>query len=153
MAIVRTRSGIANPAPPPSPIPTGKGSRSASDEILTQFFNNTVRIPDLSLPESKFPVPAGVDLRSLSSDSTNTRLLRSAKEFGAFLVRGHGVSADELRSLVREAENCVFGNSEIPRDLVRRNGDREEMVWIRNGNQSKESLQQFFGVDKFRDFR
>ncbi|KAH7514738.1 hypothetical protein FEM48_Zijuj11G0122400 [Ziziphus jujuba var. spinosa] len=163
MALMRTRSRIANPAPPPSPIPTAKGSRSASNEILAQFLDNTLHIPDLTLPASHFPetpasrlrrqpaTPVDVDLRSLlSSSGSIDRLLGSAKEFGAFLIRGHGVSVDELRSLVREADWALLGNSENPRGfVVRRNGDREEMVWIRNGNERMESLQQ---VERYRDF-
>ncbi|KAL0294837.1 UNVERIFIED_CONTAM: hypothetical protein Sradi_6865700 [Sesamum radiatum] len=37
-------------APPPSPIPTGKGSRSAADEILSEYIDKSIQIPELRLP-------------------------------------------------------------------------------------------------------
>ncbi|KAF3447977.1 hypothetical protein FNV43_RR08684 [Rhamnella rubrinervis] len=144
MATMRTRSRITKFAPPPPPIPTAKGSRSASNEILTQFLEKSVHIPDLTLPASHFTetashqhTPAYVDLRSLASGATGSidRLLGSAKEFGAFVITGHGISIDELQSLVEEAESA-----------------KSEMVWVRSGNERTESLQRVIGIESYRGF-
>lgn len=138
MAVMRHVSRSTTEAPPPSPIPTGKGSRSAASETFTQFLDKCLQIPDLiALPPShlsgtasRHPIPADVDFRSLSADSI-ARLLVSAKQLGAFRITGHGISADELRSVVREAES-VFGNADQPRRLVERIVNREEIAWVRD---------------------
>ncbi|KAK9920276.1 hypothetical protein M0R45_028834 [Rubus argutus] len=138
MAVMRHSSRSTTEAPLPSPIPTGKGSRSAATETFTQFLDKCLQIPDLiALPPShlsgtasRHPIPADVDFRSLSADSI-ARLLVSAKQLGAFRITGHGISADELRSVVREAES-VFGNADQPRRMVERIADREEIAWVRD---------------------
>ncbi|BFG36565.1 hypothetical protein CerSpe_228390 [Prunus speciosa] len=142
MAIMRGRSRLTSGAPPPSPIPTAKGSRSASNENFTQFLDKCLQIPDLAWPPqfdphfsgTRHPVPADVDLRSLSSDAI-ARLLVSAREFGAFRIANHGISAEELGSVVLEAES-VFGNDgNLSRRFVERTGNREEIKWVRESGQ------------------
>lgn len=141
MASMHTRSRIiTNPAPPPPPIPTGKGSRSASSEILTQFIEKSAQVPDLALPASHFPASSSrqptlpdLDLRSLSSGASDSidRLLGLAKDLGAFLITGHGVSVEELQSLVEEAESA-----------------NSEMVWTRQGNERSEALERVIEVER-----
>ncbi|ONI03921.1 hypothetical protein PRUPE_6G291400 [Prunus persica] len=142
MAIMRGRSRLTSGAPPPSPIPTAKGSRSASNENFTQFLDKCLQIPDLAWPPqlhphfsgTRHPVPAEVDLRSLSSDAI-ARLLVSARESGAFRITNHGISAEELGSVVREAES-VFGNDgNLTRRFIERTGNREEIKWVRESGQ------------------
>ncbi|XP_021828607.1 uncharacterized protein LOC110769014 [Prunus avium] len=142
MAIMRGRSRLTSGAPPPSPIPTAKGSRSASNENFTQFLDKCLQIPDLAWPPqlhphfsgTRYPVPVDVDLRSLSSDAI-ARLLVSARESGAFRIANHGISAEELGSVVREAES-VFGNDgNLSRRFVERTGNREEIKWVRESGQ------------------
>ncbi|CAL8165866.1 unnamed protein product [Prunus armeniaca] len=153
MAIMRGRSRLTSGAPPPSPIPTAKGSRSASNENFTQFLDKCLQIPDLAWPPqlhphfsgTRHPVPAEVDLRSFSSDAI-ARLLVSARESGAFRITNHGISAEELGSVVREAES-VFGNDgNLSRRFVERTGNREEIKWV------LESGQKVVEDEKYRGF-
>lgn len=96
------------PPPLPSPIPTATGSRSAADEIFSRYLEASLRVPELALLEPQHPGRAldVVDLESLvlRDGASVHRLVRSAREFGAFWIRGHGVSDEALQSLAREAE-------------------------------------------------
>ncbi|GMN40539.1 hypothetical protein TIFTF001_009762 [Ficus carica] len=112
---------ITETAPPPSPIPTGKGSRSASNEPFARFLDGSLQVPPLSLPKTttaRRSVPAAVDLRSLVSGAGDPvdRILRSAKDFGAFRIVDHGISVDELRLVIGEDER-VFGDLERQRKM------------------------------------
>ncbi|XP_040372723.1 uncharacterized protein LOC112193713 [Rosa chinensis] len=133
------RSRLTTAVPPPSPIPTAKGSRSAASETFTHFLDNCLKIPELiALPPAhlsgtgpRHQIPAYVDFQSLSADSI-ARLLVSAKQLGAFRIIGHGISTDELRSVVQEAES-IFGNADHQsRRFVEGVGDREEIAWVRD---------------------
>ncbi|KAI3437477.1 uncharacterized protein J3R85_005238, partial [Psidium guajava] len=94
--------------PLPSPIPTATGSRSAADEIFSRYLEASLRVPELALLEPQHPrrAPDVVDLESLvlRDGASVHRLVRSAREFGAFWIRGHGVSDEASQSLAREAE-------------------------------------------------
>ncbi|KAF8007677.1 hypothetical protein BT93_K1619 [Corymbia citriodora subsp. variegata] len=96
------------PAALPPPIPTGRGSRSAADEIFTRYLEASLRVPELTLlgPQHPRRAPDVIDLELLvQRDGASVhRLMRSAREFGAFRIRGHGVSDEESRSMAREAE-------------------------------------------------
>jgi hypothetical protein len=117
MPITRCNSQI--PIPLPSPIPTARGSRSAADEIFSQFLEKQLQLPELILPEIHIqPAPAEIDLRFLPYASAGL-LLRSAKEFGAFRIRCHGISNYELEAITEEVE-CVFKDSK--KVYVERNG-------------------------------
>ncbi|KAK9290542.1 hypothetical protein L1049_008712 [Liquidambar formosana] len=113
---MRTRSQLASITPPPSPIPTGKGLRSAAvdDEILSEYLQKSLQIPDLTLPKSSFSasvhrlVPTEIDYRSIVSRERDSidLLLRSAAEVGVFLIIGHwnfgrGVKFHRGRSRMR----------------------------------------------------
>ncbi|XP_030538698.2 uncharacterized protein LOC115746887 [Rhodamnia argentea] len=99
-------------APPlPSPIPTATGSRSAADEIFLRYLEASLLVPELDQlgPQHPRRVPDVIDLESLvlRDGASVHRLLRSAREFGAFWIRGHGVSDEASRSLAREAERVL----------------------------------------------
>ncbi|CAN6581622.1 unnamed protein product [Malus baccata var. baccata] len=82
MAIMRGKSRFTTAFPPPSPIPTGRGSSSASNENFTQFLDNN-----------------------------------------------HGISAEELGSVVREAQSVSGNGRVIGKRFVERIGNREEIKW------------------------
>ncbi|KAF1883899.1 hypothetical protein Lal_00038393 [Lupinus albus] len=128
MPMVRCNSEI--PVPPPSPIPTGRGTRSAANDIFSQFLEKTIHLPQLTLPEPPHhhypPAPVEIDLRSLPLIAADS-LVRSAREFGAFRIRYHGISGNELRRIVDEAEN-VF--QDWKRVVVERNERSGEMIPI-----------------------
>ncbi|KAK4833988.1 hypothetical protein QYF36_014487 [Acer negundo] len=168
MAIVRAESRSNMPAPPPSPIPTGRGSRSAANEILSDYLEKSLNVPELALPESPILptalhhqnhwIPEEIDLRSLVSrepESIN-RLLESSREIGAFTIEVHGVSDEELRSLEREAER-VFRILE-KRDMGHRlhigapKDNKEEIVWVRSGNEIMDQARKYIGHELYQSF-
>ncbi|XP_038881407.1 uncharacterized protein LOC120072944, partial [Benincasa hispida] len=140
---------IIIPAPPPSPIPTGTGSRSAANETFKTFLEKSIHLPQLSLPESRFlsgvnPTPAVVDFRSLVSPGGGeaaARMLRSVNEFGAFRIVNHGISGEEILSVVNEAksvlEDCNKGVDD--RGWFENDGNREAILQLRRRNDSKAS--------------
>jgi hypothetical protein len=153
MATMRTRNTLA---PPPSPIPTAAGSRSAANQTFTEYLEHSLRPPNLALPATtRHPIPSNVDLRSLASRGRDSidRILQSARHHGVFRISGHGISGEELRSLVEEAEP-VLRNSDAP-NLVKRNGNRKEILWARSRNERLESAPKFIGseTERYRNFR
>ncbi|KAL2330530.1 hypothetical protein Fmac_018111 [Flemingia macrophylla] len=123
MPITRCNSQI--PSRLPSPIPTGRGTRSAANEIFSRFLEKRLQLPELTLPGQHLPpAPAEIDLRSLHFCSSDL-MLRSAREFGAFRIRCHGISGFELSTMADEAE-CVFQKSKSL--VVERNGPGGEVI-------------------------
>lgn len=138
-AVTRVR-GHRFRAPPPTPIATGKGYRSAAvdDWVLADYLENSLKVPDLTLPESCFPsrspvkTPPEVDLSALLADEESAvrRVLAAAADFGAFRIGGwDAVTAKEVRAAI-EAGGGVFGASgELGRWLGQRNGTGDEFYW------------------------
>ncbi|XP_074568209.1 uncharacterized protein LOC141824770 [Curcuma longa] len=135
-------------APPPSPIATGKGLRSAAadDRVLSDFLDVSLRVPDLSLPLSHFPsksplkVPAEVDLGALVSgdECAVRRVLDEAAEIGAVCVVGGEALGEDVKTAI-EVGKGVFetqdGETSRP-DLHkkwfgRRDGIMDEFIWYR----------------------
>lgn len=148
------------PSAPPSPIPRAAGSRSAANQILTEFLEKSLQIPELALPEPyNHRVPDEINLRSLvlGENYWLDRVMKSARDFGAFRIRCHGISAEELRALVRETER-VFGILEerdtgYRRDMGRRSDNKEEIVWVRSGKERMDWAREYIGAELFRSFR
>lgn len=99
-------------APPPTPIATGKGKTisAINDDDLSNYLENSLKIPELSLPKP-FPcplkpllrsVPIGIDFKSLKSGDCKTvrNLLKAAKDSGVFTINGHGLTPGDLRAVV-----------------------------------------------------
>lgn len=168
MAIVRTSSQITNHKPPPSPIPTGKGSRSASNEPFTRFLNDSFRVPELALPPPRSPkpndrrrIPAEVDLSSLVSSSGTgdyaDEIRNSAKEFGVFRISGHWISVDELRSLLVE-EKGEWDSRDSWKEccqVLRGNGNpKEEISWLSSSpNEPRELVLKRIGNQSYQELR
>ncbi|CAN6995512.1 hypothetical protein IGI04_017897 [Brassica rapa subsp. trilocularis] len=166
MALMRTRSqlNVSSPPPLPSPIPRARGSRSAANEILTEIIEKSIQVPELTLPEShsggescgaRHLIPAEIDFRLLTSrrEGSVDRLVRSAREFGAFRVSYHGISSEEMRSLVRESGR-VFGVLEGRDTGFRRSvvGNRDEIVWVRSWKERMEWAREYIGPERYRCF-
>lgn len=138
--LLRVASSL--PAPPPSPIPTAKGSPNS---LFSDYLHE---IPDLiNLPEQLHrSVLADIEYQSLKSGDIHALnwILRSAMQFGSFRISGHSISSEELRSTVTEAES-VFGFSS---EYWRNCGDREEFIWCRSGE-----VKQVIGATKYRNFK
>ncbi|XP_028768291.1 uncharacterized protein LOC114725893, partial [Neltuma alba] len=117
MPLTRCRSQL--PVPPPSPVPTAKGSRNAANEPLRHYLDNTIQdLPELTLPDAHMPaamrnpaLPAVIDYQKLKGGTMDTVLRRSAKAFGAFGICGHGISGQDLRFMVNEARR-LFEDSD-----------------------------------------
>lgn len=162
-AILRTRSRLLTSAPPPSPIATGKGSRSAAvnDRILSEFLEKSLKIPDLSLPEPQFPariarrIPAEIDLPSLLSRDKDSvrRFLESATDLGAFQIVGHGISAEEIESAVNGSDRIFRIPAERKKQLTRNRGTREDFFWCRTEKKRIHTLlEEEIGADNLRIF-
>ncbi|KAM3380173.1 gibberellin 2-beta-dioxygenase 4 isoform X1 [Capsicum galapagoense] len=114
-------------APPPSPIASGRRSCVRNDEILTEFLQNSLKVPDLVLPDRVFPRQKSIrnpfkldfqSLASLNSDSMS-RILDSVATIGCFEVVNHGISEDLIKS-VSSVGDGIFGISpEIKEKLIR----------------------------------
>ncbi|CAM0883047.1 unnamed protein product [Alopecurus aequalis] len=123
------RPRIRTRAPPPTPIRTARGARSAAaDElVLAQFLEASQRVPNLTLPLKKkrfdFPAPPPApEIRAQDLFSGETAAARTAvgaaSEAGAFRVGG-AIGAGEVRAAV-EATEAVFGApEEVKRDVGR----------------------------------
>ncbi|XP_028783606.1 1-aminocyclopropane-1-carboxylate oxidase 4-like [Neltuma alba] len=106
-------------APPPSPIASGRRSSFANDDVLTEFLETSLRVPDLILPDKIFPkqncleTPPKVDFRSLCSDhedyvaSSSDVVSDSMARIGCFQLVNHGVPR-ELMASSREVAQAIF---------------------------------------------
>ncbi|OVA19662.1 Non-heme dioxygenase N-terminal domain [Macleaya cordata] len=164
MAILRTQSRLFSRTPPPSPIATAKGLKSAAvnDQILSEYLEKTLHIPDLTLPESYFSandhrrIPVEIDFSSLKSrdDDSIRQLLESVTELGVFRLIGHGISADELQSTIAEAE-LVFRISKEKKkrnlsiNIGSKNVSRDEFFWSRSGKETSVTLRDEIGSEKY----
>ncbi|KAJ8477834.1 hypothetical protein OPV22_021561 [Ensete ventricosum] len=158
-------------APPPSPIATGKGLRSAAvdDLVLTEYLEDSLRVPDLNLPESYFPsrsplkALAKVYLHSLvSGDGLAVRqVLAAAAEIGAVRVASGGAPlAEEARAAI-EACRVVFETPEGEKSKGAlgqqcfgwRDALGEEFYWYRSRSPEMEQLFQRTWPDSYRTLR
>lgn len=165
MSLLRNCSELHLSAPAPSPIPTGTGSRSACNEILSDYLAKSLKVPDLSLPHLHPPlneadhIPAEIENPSLELRDYETidRLLRSAREFGAFRITCHGIFGDELRSFVHEADR-IFQDLEQADIGLRgkssgRNQTKEQIAWVRSRKERTKCISNYFLPEKYQDFR
>ncbi|XVF65928.1 hypothetical protein PTKIN_Ptkin09bG0290500 [Pterospermum kingtungense] len=162
MAILRSMSQLNIKAPPPSPIPTAAGSRSAANQSLSDFLEKSLQVPDLTLPESQdlhhhHHHPYKVDFESLAlrDGSSVERLLRSAREFGVVRIGWHGIDTEEelMRALVKDAARVFVVLGERDAGFRRyRAAKREEIVWIRCKDERMEWARQYIGPQLYQSF-
>ncbi|XP_051227073.1 uncharacterized protein [Lolium perenne] len=123
------RPRIRSRAPPPTPIRTARGVRSAAaDElVLAEFLEASQRVPALTLPVKKkrfdFPAPPPApDIPAhdlLTDDPAAARTaVTAAEEAGAFRVGG-AIGVGEVRAAMEAAE-AVFGAPEVPKREIGR---------------------------------
>ncbi|KAK9167958.1 hypothetical protein Syun_000098 [Stephania yunnanensis] len=164
MAILRTRSRLIGATPPPSPIATGKGLRSAAvdDRILAEYLEKTLQVPDLVLPESQFSpkvdrsIPCEIDFESLAARDGDSisRVSASVAEFGMFRIAGHRISENELESAFAETDS-VFQISEEKRSgfdgvFGPKMSNREQFFWFRSREATFEMIEREVGPDRYR---
>lgn len=163
MATAASRSrGHRFRAPPPTPIATGRGLRSAvvDDWILSAYLESSLKVPELTLPESCFPARPtvkarpDVDLPKLLSgeEAAILRVLAAAAEIGAFRIVGGGeeaVAAAEVREAI-EAGCGVFG---VSGELERGDGIGKVFYWRRPMTPEDERALEEALPDTYRTFR
>ncbi|XP_021765339.1 1-aminocyclopropane-1-carboxylate oxidase-like [Chenopodium quinoa] len=135
-------------APPPSPIGSSRRASSvANDEVLTEFLEHSLRVPDLILPDRIFPrqkpfrdIPE-IDFQVLNSakDDLVLKIRDSLSEIGCFQVINHGISPELIKTVVRRARRVFRMSPEKKRMAVRSpemefgfedqvSGEQEEVV-------------------------
>ncbi|CAL1400418.1 unnamed protein product [Linum trigynum] len=177
--MIRSDSDKHLQAPPPSPIPTGKGSRSAANSIFTNYLHHSLQVPDLSevpdpmttlsssnnvtmsAPEpNPYPhEPQEISLPSIESRDAVVvdRLLKAARKFGTFTITDHGISIEVLRSLVQNAERVfqVLEDTDMghpPRNFAKLREYKEQIEWVRSGEERMEWARGWVGRDGSRHF-
>ncbi|CAK9324649.1 unnamed protein product [Citrullus colocynthis] len=144
-------------APPPSPIGTSRRSSVTNDEVLTEFLEHSLRVPDLVLPETIFPRqrfvenPPRIDFRLLESSDRDSilKILDSMGSIGFFQLVNHGIPVELIGAVAEAAAAGVFGISPEKKVAVARSPDKaygfeeywhgedeselsEEFVWSRD---------------------
>lgn len=121
-------------APPPSPIASGRRSSFANDDVLTDFLEHSLRVPDLVLPDDIFPrqklieSPPVIDFEALvSADSdaaaVSAVIMESLATIGCFQLLNHGIPCEAVRSVQAAASFGIFGVPPENRSAVTRSPD------------------------------
>ncbi|KAG5229117.1 hypothetical protein OIU77_023766 [Salix suchowensis] len=131
-------------APPPSPIASGRRSSVTNDEVLTEFLEHSLRVPDLILPDRIFPrhktveTPPRIDFQSLSSGESDSvlKMLDSIARTGCFQLANFGIPGEFIRSvsataagifqLPPEKKEAVSRSLERPYGFEEVHGDHQE---------------------------
>ncbi|EXB74573.1 hypothetical protein L484_026270 [Morus notabilis] len=143
-------------APPPSPIHSGRKSSFTNDDVLTEFLEHSLRVPDLILPDRIFPKqrsvdgPPVIDFQSLVLEEHDavSKIAESVADIGCFQVANHGISAEIVRSVQAAAAAGIFAASPEKKAAVTRSpemaygfeeghgeegeSESEEFVWSRD---------------------
>lgn len=98
-------------APPPSPVASGRRSCVTNDDVLTEFLESSLRVPDLVLPDKIFPKqkfiedPSRIDFGSLGAPGSDaaSRVLDSVARVGCFQLVNHGIGREFSRSVMAAA--------------------------------------------------
>ncbi|XP_061358366.1 1-aminocyclopropane-1-carboxylate oxidase 4 [Gastrolobium bilobum] len=119
-------------APPPSPVGSGRRSSVTNDDVLTEFLDTSLRVPDLVLPDKIFPkqkhleTPPKVDFVSLCfhhDDALRDVVSESMARIGCFQLINHGIPK-ELISSAAEAAVGIFRMPPGKRSAVTRSPDK-----------------------------
>ncbi|KAI7739948.1 hypothetical protein M8C21_029350 [Ambrosia artemisiifolia] len=138
-------------APPPSPIASGRRSSVANDEFLTEFLHNSLRVPDLVLPDRVSPrhktkiqnIPK-LDYKlmgSFGSDVINEKL-DLFERTGCFEVVNHGIS-DQLVRAVSNYGAGMFELSQEKKAVLSRSGDHRMYGFVEFYDEEKETGEEF----------
>lgn len=146
-------------APPPSPIATGRRSSVTNDDVLAEFLEHSLRVPDLILPDRVFPrqrsvdAPPKIDFQTLDSKEIDSvaRILESFSGTGCFQLVNHGIPCKLIRSVtaaaagvfrippekkaaVSRSQDRIYGFEEIHEEEEEIEINSEEFVWCRDEN-------------------
>ncbi|GFZ04194.1 hypothetical protein Acr_16g0008180 [Actinidia rufa] len=137
-------------APPPSPIASGRRSSFANDDVLTEFLQHSLRVPDLILPDRTFPRqnpiknPPRIDFQHLNSPENDAvaQILDSIARIGCFQVVNHGIAC-ELIGSVSTAGAGVFGLPPEKKAAVVRSPERSYGFEESHGDEEREMGEEF----------
>ncbi|XVF86690.1 hypothetical protein PTKIN_Ptkin18bG0062500 [Pterospermum kingtungense] len=141
-------------APPPSPIASGRRSCVSNDDVLSEFLEHSLRVPDLILPDKVFPRhkfidnPPKIDFQLLNSMETDSlpSILDSIATIGCFQLVNYGIPGESIRAALSAATG-IFQLPHEKRTAVTRSPEKlygfeevhgedegemgEEFVWCR----------------------
>lgn len=145
-------------APPPSPIASGRRSSVTNDDVLTEYLEHSLRVPDLILPDKVFPRqkfienPPRIDFQALDSKEsydTVSKIVDSITTIGCFQLVNYGIPSELIKSALAAATG-IFQVSPEKRAAVTRSPEKpygfeevhgeeeiemsEEFVWCRDEN-------------------
>ncbi|TKY64447.1 Gibberellin 2-beta-dioxygenase 2 [Spatholobus suberectus] len=152
-------------APPPSPVASGRRSTFTNDDVLTEFLEASLRVPDLVLPDKIFPkqkhleAPPEVDFVALcfhSDDALRDVASDALARIGCFQLLNHGIPP-QLIAAAAEAAAGVFRVPPAKRMAATRSPEKpwgfeeyhageeegegsEEFVWC-NDNELKSKME------------
>lgn len=145
-------------APPPSPVASGRRSCVTNDDVLTEFLESSLRVPDLVLPDKIFPKqkfiedPSRIDFGSLGAPRSDaaSRVLDSIARVGCFQLVNHGIGCEfsrgamaaaagiflvppEKRAAAMRSPEKPYGFEEVRSDGEEEESSElaEEFVWCR----------------------
>lgn len=118
-------------APPPSPVAPGRRSSFANDDILTEYLQQSLKVPDLILPDRAFPRqnsaqnPPIINLQNLglSENESGVEVSELIAQVGCFEVINHGISRDLIRLVLFLAAG-IFEISPEKKKTVARSQER-----------------------------
>lgn len=92
-------------APPPSPVAPGRRSSFANDDVLTEYLQQSLKVPDLVLPDRVFPRqkwvqnPPRIDFEKLGSleNESGLEICELIAQMGCLELINHGISPDLMR--------------------------------------------------------
>lgn len=95
-------------APPPSPIASGRRSCVTNDDVLTEFLEHSLRVPNLVLPDRAFPKqkfienPPKIDFQLLTFSQTQLiqEVLNAVNTIGCFQLVNYGISSEFIKSVL-----------------------------------------------------
>ncbi|KAL3511746.1 hypothetical protein ACH5RR_024463 [Cinchona calisaya] len=139
-------------APPPSPVASGRRSSVTNEDVLSEFLETSLKVPDLILPDRVFPKQKSLqnspklDFQTLNSSIGNdslTKFIDSVAGIGCFEVINHGIPEDWIKSVLAAGDG-IFGMSQEKRKIVTRSLERsygfEELL----GEEEKETMSEEF---------
>ncbi|KAL7099912.1 hypothetical protein ACP275_09G116300 [Erythranthe tilingii] len=118
-------------APPPSPVGPGRRSSFANDDVLTEYLQLSLKVPDLILPDRAFPrqnsaqTPPIIDLQYLDSPEKDSgeEIPELIAQVGCFELTNHGISRDLIKLVLFLAAG-IFEISPEKKKMVARSPER-----------------------------
>ncbi|KAL3631936.1 hypothetical protein CASFOL_024920 [Castilleja foliolosa] len=133
-------------APPPSPVAPGRRSPFSNEAVLTEYLEQSLKVPDLILPDRVFPKqksvqnPPKIDLQNLGSPGNYSGEVISdlVAQTGCLEVINHGISPDLIKLVLFLAAG-IFEISPEKKRTAARSPERQY------------GFEEFHGDDEIRD--